>query len=62
METRKDRPEPWKLPYWKRKRTSKKYKDTAKEIKNLRALKDWIGVKKLQRLLRMCWWGIKRYK
>jgi L-fucose isomerase-like protein len=62
MKNRKYRLEPWKLGYFKRKQTSKKYKDTEKQIKALRLLKDWVGVMKLQRLIRLCWWGIKRYK
>tara|TARA_Y100000114_G_scaffold94654_1_gene88010 strand:+ start:1558 stop:1746 length:189 start_codon:yes stop_codon:yes gene_type:complete len=62
MEVRKDRPEPWKLPYSQRKKTSKKFRDTAKKIKALRLLQDWSQVTRLQRLMRMCWWGIKRYK
>ena len=62
MEPRKERSEPWKLPYSRRKKTSRKYKDTEKQIKAFRLLKDWVGVMKLQRLIRLCWWGIKRYK
>ena len=34
METRKDRPEPWKLPYWKRKKLPKNIKTPQKKSKS----------------------------
>lgn len=59
---RKDRREPWKLPWAIRKKVSKKFKDTEKKIKELSQAGEWHKVIKLKSFLRRCWWGIKRYK
>jgi hypothetical protein len=59
---RKDRKPPWILTYMQRKHTSRKYKDTEKQIKLCRQAGDWSCVVKLGRLLRRVWWGVRRYK
>ena len=59
---RKDNRCPWILPYEKRKLTSKKFRDTEKEIKTLKQEGKWYEAGKLSSLLRRAWWGVKRYK
>ena len=59
---RKDRPASWQLPYSKRAKVSRKLFNTMKQIKECRKDGDWDCVKKLSRLIRRVWWGIKRYK
>ena len=59
---RQERREPWKLPYSQRSKTSKKFRDTEKKIKQPENDHEWYSAAKLKYLLRKCWWGIKRYK
>lgn len=59
---RKDNRIPWILPYQKRKKVSRKYRDTEKRIKEAKSESRWSDVIRLKYILRNIWWGIKRYK
>jgi hypothetical protein len=56
------RREPWKLPYDKRKKVSKKFKNAEKEAQQAKQEGRWYDYSKIKLKLRKIWWGIKRYK
>lgn len=62
MSNRKERREPWKLPYAIRKHVSYKFRTVERQISKCKLAGDWACVKKLRALLRNAWWGVKRYK
>lgn len=59
--SRQDKRPSWILRYRDRPYVSKKYKDTEKQIDQCKHDGDWDCVKKLKRLLRNAWWGVRRY-
>ncbi|NDG52718.1 MAG: hypothetical protein EBY39_06805 [Flavobacteriia bacterium] len=62
MFQRKERREPWKLPYLKRTKVSKKFKETEKAAREAKSQGRWYDFAKIKLKLRKVWWGIKRYK
>ena len=62
MVTRTNKRTPWVLPYTFKKHTSKKFRDTLKQIKKCRTQRDWNCVVRLKRVLMKTWWGFKRYR
>lgn len=53
---------PWVVPYLKRRRFSRKIRDTEKEVRSLKDEEDWKEAGRLQWVLRNAWWGYRKYR
>ena len=53
---------PYIVSFAKRKKFSRKIRDTQKEIEKLKSQGDWKQAATLEYKLRNSWWGYKRYK